>query len=113
MVHVYFQLTFPSVCSPQPKICLSQFRKRNRFFSNLKHLTVELWNKSAQLFRREKMALILQTRNLSLLQEVKNILQTLLEELDSSGFNSSTLQSIVSDSLARDSWFGAFAWLNP
>lgn len=112
-MHVYFQLTFPSVCSPQPKICLSQFRKSNRFFIDLKHLTVERWNKSAQLFRREKMALIPRTRNLTLLQELKSILQTLLEELNFSAFNWSTSQSIVFDSLARDSWSGTFAWLNP
>ena len=76
---------------------------------------MQRWNKSAQLFRREKMALIPQTRNLTLHQEVK-ILQVLLEELDfSEGFNSSMSQSIVFDSLARGSWasFSTFAWLNP
>ena len=53
------QPTLPSVCNPQPNICLSQSRRRNTFLMDLKRSKVERCSNLAKLVTREKMFLIL------------------------------------------------------
>lgn len=99
------QLTFPSLCNPQPKSCLSQFRRRKKFLIDLKHSIVERWSMLAIVCRREKMVFIPQ--NLTLFQSLSGERvhedKSLLDELDfSREINSSILWPVVFDSLTCD-----------